>query len=124
MGTEQFNVWAETPTTNIRRNYMSRTYSGANLLHSSGKNHTVKAVHQYSDNLMWYRPRVVKFPPLKYLDKTIELKLIDIIMGDDPLNEGLDVEHDEKKREQLAQKNLKFALWNAGRKRVLLREKY
>lgn len=109
----------------IRRNYMTRTYSGCNLLSSDRLSKVPKEIAKSPQTLIWHSPRdLEEFPPLEPLDLPIELKLMDIILGDDPLNEGIAVEDDNKKRAELAKKNLQDALWQAGKKRVTLQERY
>ncbi|KAJ3269647.1 hypothetical protein HDV01_001163 [Terramyces sp. JEL0728] len=109
----------------IRRNYLPRTYSGHNLLHSSNLTGVEGKIAKSIHTLIWHHPRELdEFPPLVPLEYDVEMKLLDIIMGDDPLNEATTVQDDQKKQAQLAESGLKEALWQAGKKRVTLLERH
>ncbi|KAJ3320516.1 hypothetical protein HDV06_005245 [Boothiomyces sp. JEL0866] len=109
----------------IRRNYLPRTYSGQNLLYSTNLTGIAGRIEKSVHTLIWHFPRDLDdFPPLVPLEYETEMKLLDIIMGDDPLNEATVVQDDQKKRAQLAESGLKEALWQAGKKRVTLQERH
>jgi hypothetical protein len=107
---------------NFRRNYRTRTYSGAILLHSDRQSNAQKAISAISDNLSWYLPRNLQngFPPLTALDRDIEFKLMDIIMGQDPLNERVD--HDLQSQRNYNSNNAKLP--SSGKKKFMLQERH
>jgi hypothetical protein len=111
--------------THIRRNLRTRTYSGANLSKIDKMTDIQKKLTKSVHTLMWDNKKSVSsLPPLACLDFDVEMKLMDIIMGEDPLNEGTTTQEHNSKRAKLAQKNLEEALSLAGKKRLLLQERY
>jgi hypothetical protein len=108
----------------MRRNYHTRTYSGAILLRSDYLGDISRRIHKSVDSLSWHSPRNInQFPILRPLDRDTEMKIMDIVLGDDPLQEGLIVEDDNKNRAQLAEKNLNDALVQSGSKRYQLQQR-
>ena len=109
----------------IRRNYLTRTYSGDNLRRSDNLSQVQKLVSKVPLLLCWENKRMVsEFPNLSRLDFKVEMKLLDIILGEDPLCEGTTSQEMHDKRSKMANKNLQEALSLAGRKRVLLLERF
>jgi hypothetical protein len=94
------------------------------LLRSDGLAVIPRQVQKSIQLLDWQAPRnISEFPELKPLECEIEMKILDIVLGDDPLDEGLIVEDDNKRRAQLAEKNLKDALGQEGNKRIQLQDR-
>ncbi|KAJ3361777.1 hypothetical protein HDU91_003739 [Kappamyces sp. JEL0680] len=109
----------------IRRNYLPRTYSGDNLLRSDRFSPVQKQLFKIPILLAWDNPRqVATLPELSRLDFGVEMKLMDIILGEDPLLEGTTTQEHNERIAKMAQRNLQEALSLAGRKRALLQERW
>ena len=111
--------------TEIRRNYMTRTYSGDNLLKSDFLSHAQKSILKSKINLIADNQKnISSFPELTHLDFETEMKLLDIVFGEDPLMEGTTtLEHNIKIAKQ-AKENLENALSVAGKRRLMLKERF
>ena len=95
------------------RNFAPRTYSGADLIHKL--NERTLTFPNLSEELG------NKSIPRSHLDDATELKLMDIIMGDDMLGEGVKKNDQDKKN---LKQDIKSALKISGSKRAMLQSRY
>jgi hypothetical protein len=108
-----------------RRNYHLRTYSGANLSKSDKIDGIQRKVFKNTQLLMWDNlGKVVALPELSKLDFRLETKILDLIFGEDPLNEGTTTIEYNKKVALQAERNLQEAMNFANKKISLLLEKW
>ena len=112
--------------TEIRRNYLTRTYSGDNLLKSDKMSPAQKMIFKAKQNLIWDNHSNINTLPLKVslLDFKAEMKIFDIVFGEDPLLEGTTTLAHNIKLAKQQQKNLENALSVAGKKRLVFKERY
>jgi hypothetical protein len=112
--------------TEIRRNYLTRTYSGDNLLKSDKMSPARKMIYKSKQNLIWDNHNNLHTLPLKVerLDFKAEMKIFDIVFGEDPLLEGTTTLALNIKLAKQQQKNLENALSVAGKKRLIFKERY
>lgn len=109
----------------IRRNFLPRTYSGDILSKWDKMTKVQQKMSKSKQLLIWDNRRgIIEFPELSLLDFKVEMKIMDIVFGEDPLMEGTTSQEYALKAAKLAAKNLENVLSIAGKKRLLLQERY
>jgi hypothetical protein len=108
----------------LRRNYMLRTYSGEDFQKNEKETSVQKSIAKTNQELIWYKPRMLReFSALAPIDTAVELRIFDIVLGDDPMNEGIEVENDSQRRKLLANENIGGSYKQYRRQNPVLEEK-